>query len=120
VAALNQRGMSDGDRYSTSNLFRILTEEKNVDQVKRHLIAQGLDYTIFYGDGAWEGGPERSMAIELANITRVLVESVALAVMLMNDQKAILIQEVPVRTLLLLTSDPILDRGQLRINGTAS
>jgi hypothetical protein len=118
MAAFNQRGMPDGDRYRTSYLYRILTEEKNVDQVKGHLIAQGIDYTIFYGEGAWEGGPEHSMAIELANITRSLVESVAIVIMHLNDQKAVFIQEVPIRTLLLLASDSVIHPTELPVTGT--
>ena len=86
---------------SASMLYRILTEQKNVDRVKSLLMGYGLDYTIFYGDGAWRCIPENSMAIELANLPRALAELVARTIKHMNGQEAILLQEIPIRNILL-------------------
>jgi hypothetical protein len=32
-------------------MYRILTENKNVCEVKRLLVKMNLDYTMYYGDG---------------------------------------------------------------------
>jgi hypothetical protein len=82
-------------------MYRILTERKNADQVKNLLVASGLDYTIFYGDGSWHGAAEYSMAIELDNIPRIVAESVAQIIKFINGQAAILIQEIPTSGVLL-------------------
>lgn len=86
---------------SASVLYRILTEQKNIDQIKSLLRSYGLDYTLFYGEGAWQGNPENSMAIELANLPRVLAESVSITIKQMNGQEAILLQEIPTRNIFL-------------------
>jgi hypothetical protein len=46
-------------------VYRILTENKNVDQVQRMLCGLGLDYTVYYGEGAWQGHRENGLMIEL-------------------------------------------------------
>jgi hypothetical protein len=92
---------STEDDGTASVLYRILTERKNVDQVKSLLGGYGVDYTIFYGDGAWRCIPENSMAIELANLPRALAESVSTTIKHMNGQSAILLQEIPTRNILL-------------------
>jgi len=49
---------------------RILTESKNVDQVKTGLGDLGLDYTLYSAAGSWKGQRESSFIIELDNATR--------------------------------------------------
>ena len=101
MASRKQREVLAKKNVEASVLYRILTERKNVDQVKSLLGAYGLDYTLFYGDGAWQCVPEDSMAIELANLPRALAESVSRAIKRLNGQEAILLQEIPLRNIFL-------------------
>lgn len=77
-------------------MFRILTEEKNVEQVKATLTGLGLDFILFSARGTWHGQEENSLAIELDNISRNLAESTARTIKLMNEQEAVLLQEFPI------------------------
>jgi hypothetical protein len=77
-------------------MFRILTEEKNVDEVKATLKSLGLDFTLFRALGSWHGKEENSLAIELDNAPRNSGEHAALSIKSMNDQDAVLLQEIPV------------------------
>lgn len=77
-------------------MFRILTEEKNVEQLKATLNGLGLDFTLYRARGSWRGQEENSLAIELDNITRSLAESTARTIKSMNEQEAVLLQEIPV------------------------
>ena len=76
-------------------MFRILTEEKNVDQIKAILIGLGLDFTLFTGRGSWKGQEENSVAVELDNIPRERAEHVARTIKCMNGQESVLLQEIP-------------------------
>jgi hypothetical protein len=82
-------------------MYRILTENKNADQVKRTLCGLGLDFTVYYGEGAWHGQRENSLMIELDNITEQLAEKAAILIKQMNRQEAVLLQEIPVISKLL-------------------
>jgi hypothetical protein len=77
-------------------MYRILTEEKNVEQVKATLTGLGLDFTLFHALGSWHGKEENSLAIELDNVSRNSAEHAAMSVKSMNDQDAVLLQEIPV------------------------
>ena len=77
-------------------MYRILTEAKNVDQLKAMLTGLGLDFSVFSGHGAWHGQEENSLAIELGNIPRHRAEFVAKIIKSMNNQEAVLLQEIPV------------------------
>jgi hypothetical protein len=83
---------------ATTSLFRIATERKNVELVKKLLCARGIDFTIFSCEGAWHGSTENSMIIELANQSKRSVERVAFAIKALNQQDAILLQEIPAFT----------------------
>ena len=76
-------------------MYRILTEEKNVEQVKAALTRIGLDFTLYRARGSWHGKEENSLAIELDDISRSLAESAARTIKTMNEQEAILLQEIP-------------------------
>ena len=82
-------------------MFRILTEEKNVKQVKATLTGLGLDFTLYRARGSWRGQEERSLAIELDNVTRKRAEDAAKLIKVMNNQEAVLLQEIPVGSQLL-------------------
>lgn len=77
-------------------MYRILTEEKNVEQLKATLVGLGLDFTLFNAQGSWQGMKESSIAIELDNIPRHRAEHAARIIKLMNNQDAVLLQEFPV------------------------
>ena len=77
-------------------MFRILSEDKNVDQVKAALISLGLDFTLFRGHGTWQCHEESSLAIELDNIPRERAECAARIIKSLNSQEAVLFQEIPV------------------------
>jgi hypothetical protein len=82
-------------------MYRILTEEKNVDQIKAALNGLGLDFTLFNAQGSWKGMEENSLAIELDNIPRRRAENAARIIKSMNNQEAVLLQEIPVKSKLM-------------------
>lgn len=82
-------------------MYRILTESKNVDQVKTGLRDLGLDYTLMFGDGSWEGQPENSLIIELCNTTRGLAKKAVKFIKQTNDQKKVMLQKIPITSQLL-------------------
>jgi hypothetical protein len=82
-------------------MYRILTENKNADQVKRMLGGLGLDYTVYYGDGSWRGQAENSMLIELDNASADVAETIAKLIKENNFQHAVLLQEIPVTSRLI-------------------
>jgi hypothetical protein len=82
-------------------MYRIVTEEKNVEGIKAALAAFDLDFTLFRGIGSWRGKEETSLAVELDRISRETAENVARRIKAMNDQEAVLLQEFPIKTDLL-------------------
>jgi hypothetical protein len=82
-------------------MYRIVTEDKNVKEIKAALVAFDLDFTLFRGIGSWKGKEEQSAAVELDRISRSTAEMVARAIKAMNDQEAVLFQEFPIKTELL-------------------
>ncbi len=76
-------------------MFRILTENKNADAVKKLLASLDLDYTIYYCEGSWKRQSEKSMLIELGTASGVLAERVAELIKKTNVQEAVLLQEIP-------------------------
>lgn len=79
-------------------MFRIVTEDKNVEGVKAALIGFDLDFTLFRGIGSWHGKEESSLAVELDRISRETAEKVARKIKAINDQEAVLLQEFPIKT----------------------
>ena len=77
-------------------MYRILTEAKNVEEVKQELIRLGLDYTVYCAEGSYQGTQEQSLIIELDNVSRELVLAAAKQIKEMNAQDAVLVQEIPV------------------------
>ena len=82
-------------------MYRILTEEKNVEQVKAALTGLGLDFTLYRARGSWHGQEENSLAIELDCIPRQRAEVAARIIKSMNEQNAVLLQEIPVTSTLI-------------------
>lgn len=84
-----------------SMMFRILTERKNVDEVKAALGDLGFNYTVFDAQGSWNGQIENSMAIELDGVSWEVAANVARLIKSMNKQEAVLVQTIPSTSLLI-------------------
>ena len=82
-------------------MYRIVTEDKNVEGIKAALAASDLDFMLFRGVGSWRGKEEQSLAVELDRISRETAEDVARRIKVMNNQEAVLLQEFPIKTDLL-------------------
>ena len=78
------------------SMYRILTEEKNVEQMKAFLAGLGLNFTFYRARGSWQGKEEDSVAIELDNVPQECAEDAARSIKSMNGQEAVLLQEIPV------------------------
>lgn len=82
-------------------MFRVVTEDKNVEGIKAALIGSDLNFTLFRGIGSWRGKEEPSLAVELDRISRETAETIARRIKAINDQEAVLLQEFPIKTDLL-------------------
>ena len=76
-------------------MYRILTEERNVEKMKAILRSLGLDFTVFRALGSWLGKEEASVAIELDNVAEECAEGAAKSIKSMNGQEAVLFQVIP-------------------------
>jgi hypothetical protein len=79
-------------------MYRILTENKNVEGIRSLLGNLGLDFTFYYGDGSWHGRNEHSLLIELDRASERVAEKAARLIKRSNSQQAVLLQEVPARS----------------------
>lgn len=82
-------------------MYRILTERKNVDSIKRVLCGYCLDYTLLEGQGSWHGQREESLIIELDSASEDIAERAAQAIKNINNQEKVLLQEIAVRSQLI-------------------
>jgi len=82
-------------------MYRILTEEVNVDLLKATLVGLGLDFTLFHAQGCWRGQRENSLAIEFDNVSRNRAEDAARIIKSINRQEAVLLQEFPINSQLI-------------------
>jgi hypothetical protein len=46
-------------------MYRIVTEDKNVEEIKVALVGFDVDFTLFRGIGSWRGKEEQSVASNL-------------------------------------------------------
>jgi hypothetical protein len=83
------------------SMYRILTERRNPERVKAMLRRLSFDYTVIDAQGSWMGHAEDSMVIELDGISRYEAKRVARLIKSMNDQSAVLLQVIPVSSLLI-------------------
>jgi len=77
-------------------MYRIVTENKNVDAIKKLLGSFGLDYTMYYCEGSWRLQSESSVVIELERTSEDIAEMVAESIKETNDQESVLLQNMPV------------------------
>ena len=82
-------------------MYRILTENKNVCEVKKLLVNMNLDYTMYYAEGSWKGQPENSVMIELVDASEDVAEAAARLIKCANFQQTVLLQEIPVMSRLI-------------------
>jgi hypothetical protein len=79
-------------------VFRIVTEDKNVEGIKPALVSLDLGFTVFRGIGSWKNKEELRVAVEPDHISPEAAERVVRKIKMMNDQEAALLQEFPINT----------------------
>ena len=73
-------------------LYRIYTENKNLDGIKDILNRNFKAYTIFFGVGVWEGIEEKNLTIEIIGENfDIAVEVTAGTIKIFNNQQAVLL-----------------------------
>ncbi len=82
-------------------MYRIVTENKNAETIKAFLGSFGLDYTVYYCEGSWQGQTENSMVVELGSVSEEIAEAMAQFIKQTNVQQAVLIQNIPVTSRLI-------------------
>jgi hypothetical protein len=83
-------------------LYRILTENKQRQRVE-NIVSREFDaFTLYTGTGHWNGGKERSLIIEIDAdaIKGDAVRNLALEIKALNEQEAVLVQRLPVVSIL--------------------
>lgn len=79
-------------------LYRLFTENKNYDQIKK-LVCQHFDgATIIKAEGIWQGESEHSLIIEIEINSPVAfyrrIETLCYAIKKLNQQDKILVQRI--------------------------
>ena len=73
-------------------LYRIYTENKNLEGIKEILNRAFQSYTLLEGVGIWRGVQEKCLVVEILNdITPAYLEIVATDIKFLNKQEAILL-----------------------------
>ena len=89
----------------SSGMFRIIAENKNREGVEKLLKVRFSGFTLYEARGHFKGAEqwydESSLVIEIVGTSRAEVESAACAIRELNGQEAVLIEEVPARSLLM-------------------
>ena len=75
-------------------MYRILTEDKNREQVYAILDKHVDGYTVSTATGAWKGTRENSLVIDLVGVDLVTATAIALAIKATNEQESVLILEI--------------------------
>ncbi len=91
--------------------FRILTENKNREGVEGLLKERFSGFTIFEARGHFKGAErwydEASLVIEITGAGRAQVEAAARAIRELNQQEAVLVEEMPARARLVNEQQPV-------------
>ncbi len=79
-------------------LYRIFTEYRNIDKIKR-IAARNMDgFTVIPADGYWKGQEENSVIIEYVGndttLDRSRVQAVAEQIKKVNHQDVVLVQAI--------------------------
>ena len=105
VERLEQRvAQLEASRVPAGGMFRIVTENVNRAGLEALLKERFSGFTIYEARGHFRGAErwydEASLVIEIAGAGRAQVESAACAIRELNQQEAVLIEEVPARSVL--------------------
>lgn len=73
-------------------LYRILTEDKNIVEIRKLTEQYLVDATIIQGQGLWQGNWENCLIIE-TTFGKYILE-LAIAIKKLNKQDAVMIQEI--------------------------
>ena len=84
-----------------SKLYRVITENKNYNDIIVYLMEHKLDATIIQANGLWQGRAEKSIVIEIAECSTPMYISIEQAVEKLvywlkkhNMQDKVMLQEV--------------------------
>ena len=72
-------------------MYRILTEDKNRESIFRILDSHVDGYTVTPVIGAWRGQREASLAIDLVDVDRFIVDDIAAKIKAENKQESVLV-----------------------------
>jgi hypothetical protein len=83
-------------------LYRVITENKNYQDIIAYLMEHKLDATIIQANGLWQGRAEKSIVIELAECTEAKwqnpmcneVEKLVYFIKKNNKQDKVMLQEI--------------------------
>ena len=76
-------------------MYRILTERKNVDTIKKMILAPRFNsYTLINATGYWLGISEDSLVIEIDTSEEERVYATAKDIRELNSQEAVLVQRI--------------------------
>lgn len=76
-------------------IYRIVTENKNKGEIAGILHNLGLDFTMYPAEGSWKQVREVSLIIEFSPGVYTDVSIAAERIRLLNNQEAVLVQEIP-------------------------
>ena len=91
------------DKRGFTMLHRIITENKNYDQIKKLICDSGINgATLIKADGLWQGKTEHSLIIEIdiANGDNQ-IESLAFQIKKLNKQDKVLVQQIHCNSVLI-------------------
>lgn len=75
-------------------LYRILTENKNLNQIEKQLRAEFEGFTIYKGEGHWRLQKENSLIIEIETTDIEKINRVAKDIKISNNQEAVMVQQI--------------------------
>ena len=75
-------------------MLRILTENKQKNEIENILIALGLDFTVYEAEGTWKGIREKSLVIELADAKFSEAIVAAKEIRKLNNQESVYVQDI--------------------------
>lgn len=77
-------------------LYKLFTENKNYDQIKKLVGNYFKDFTIIKAEGIWHGKSEHSLIIEISGIEYDMsrISNLCYAIKKLNQQDKILVQRI--------------------------
>lgn len=75
-------------------MYRILTERKRENQVKRILDNYFDAYTLYAATGRWKGKNESTLVAEIASASKAKIRQAAEDIKRLNKQDAVLMQHI--------------------------